>query len=167
MAWEEPSPAPAALSSSPSGAPRRPITIWAAIGLALASGVLVFVVDVRLSLLTNSLVAQANASLPPGTPAPVDATTSALVTWAPLIIGLVVLLAYVFVARRLYRRHPKAVKATVVVAAIYIAFSMLNIVGGRPAPQAPFSLALNGALLALVLLPVSRAYFKVEPARNP
>jgi len=158
VVWDEPS--TAADSSSPAAADRRPLTIWAAIGLALASGVFVFVVDLRLSLQTNALV----AALPPGSPAPVDPALSALAIWAPAIVGGVVLLAYVLVARRLNRRHPRAARATIIVASIYIAFSLFNLVAGRVTVQATVALALNGALIALVMIPASRNYLKGGPS---
>lgn len=153
----------------------RPPTALAAMGLAVAAGVLLFLPLMDLTLKTQALVALPTSTVPGAragaSPLPEGLTT--LAVWAPLIIGAVILYAYVRAALRLLKPHPDAVRKGVKVAAVFIALPVLVMVGssGRAIPvTSPLILGLNIGLIACLLLPSTRAYVKgaaAAPAPAP
>ncbi len=143
----------------------RPPTALAAMGLAVAAGVLLFLPLMDLTLKTQALAALPVSAIPGAragaSPLPEGLTT--LAVWAPLIIGAVILYAYVRAGLRLLKPHPGAIRTGVTVAGVFIALPVLVMVGssGRAIPiTSPLILGLNIGLIACLLLPPTRAYVK-------
>lgn len=144
----------------------RPPTALAAMGLAVAAGVLLFLPMMDLTLKTQALMALP-ASAVPGARAGTPVVPEGLITlavWTPLIVGAVILYAYARAALRLLKPHPDAIRKGVRVAVIFIVLPFLVIAGsgGRlNLLSSPLVLVLNVGLIACLLLPPTRAYVKV------
>lgn len=143
----------------------RPPTALAAMGLAVAAGVLLFLPLMDLTLKTQALVALPASAIPGArtgaSPLPEGLTT--LAVWAPLIIGAVIFYAYLRAALRLLKPHPDAIRKGVRVAGVFIALPVLVMVGssGRAIPiTSPLILGLNIGLIACLLMPPTKAYVK-------
>lgn len=151
----------------------RPPTALAAMGLAVAAGVLLFLPLMDLTLKTQALSALPVSAIP-GARAGASVLPEGLTTlaiWAPLIIGAFILYAYVRAALRLLKPHPDAIRKGVRVAAVFIALPVLVMVGssGRAIPlTSPLTLGLNIGLIACLLMPPTRAYVKgAAPVQAP
>lgn len=143
----------------------RPPTALAAMGLAVAAGVLLFLPLMDLTFKTQALMALPASAIPgarAGTSVLPEGLTT-LAVWGPLLIGAFILYAYIRAALRLLKPHPDAIRKGVRVAGVFIALPILVMVGssGRAVPiTSPLILALNIGLVACLLLPPTRAYVK-------